>query len=59
VVVPDVKAVTTPEASIVPTAVFDDDHVPPAVALVSVDVPPIHSVRPPVIAAGTGLTVIT
>ena len=51
---PAVKAVTTPLASIVATAVLLDVHTPPGVELANVDVDPAHTCVAPVIAANDG-----
>jgi hypothetical protein len=58
-VVPPVRAVTTPELLTVATAVFDEFHVnvkePVPVAFgVRFNVPPAQTVLPPVIAPATG-----
>ena len=56
VVVPFATPVTTPNEVIVATAVVDDDHVPPAIVLDNVDVPPMTVVAVPVI-VGNAFTV--
>jgi len=56
VVVPFATPVTTPEALIVATEVVDDVHVPPAIVLDNVDVPPMTVVAVPVI-VGNAFTV--
>jgi hypothetical protein len=57
--VPGAIAVTMPAASIVATDVLLLTHVPPDVALLSVDVAPGHTAAVPAIAAGVGFTVIS
>jgi hypothetical protein len=58
VVVPAIKPVTTPVvASILATAITDELHVPPVDVLDKVVVPFSHTLRVPVIAAGSGFTV--
>ena len=59
-VVPVAIPVTIPVLPIVAAAVFDDDHVPPVTASVSVIVLPTHTLVNPltVPALGSGLTVI-
>jgi hypothetical protein len=56
VVVPLATPVTTPDEVIVATSVVDDDHVPPAIVLDNVDVPPMTVVAVPVI-VGNAFTV--
>jgi hypothetical protein len=58
VVVPTLTPVTIPVLLIVATPVFDEDQVPPVVALLNVIVLPEHTVvEAPVIGAGVVLTV--
>jgi hypothetical protein len=58
VVVPAASPVTRPvEGSMVATVGAVLDHVPPAVVLLSVNVPSIQIKDPPVIGAGNGFTV--
>jgi hypothetical protein len=56
--VPAVKPDTTPDEDIAATLAVLLLHVPPAIALVSDVVPPIHSELLPVIVAGDAFTVI-
>ena len=59
VAVPAATPVTTPVLEFtVATAVFDDVHTPPAVALVNVVVEPAHTSVVPLIAATTGIALI-
>jgi hypothetical protein len=48
---------TIPVEPTVATAVFDDDHVPPGVVLLSVVAAPVPTVVMPVIAGSAALTV--
>jgi hypothetical protein len=57
--VPIESAFTNPDVEpIVATDVVVLDHVPPPVALLSVEVLPIHKLTPPVMDAGDAFTVI-
>ena len=58
VAVPTLTPLTTPLASIVATAVLDDNHTPPLVASDNVIAEPEHTAVEPVMAATDG-TVIT
>lgn len=54
---PVATPVTAPEVEFAESTPLPDTHVPPGVAEESVIVEPTHTVEPPVIAAGLGLTV--
>ena len=56
--IPEDIPLTTPELLTVPTAVFEEDHTPPEVELVSVVVDPTHTLlAPPLIDATVGVAV--
>jgi hypothetical protein len=57
-VVPAATPYTTPEALTVPTAVLELDHTPPDAVSLREVVVVIHAVVIPVMAVGTGLTVM-